>query len=134
MLYEITLTVSFRWAIQTHCATLNVDSMLGVWRFQLLTLKMWQFLTNFSPLLLEIKNHYKHVPNSPRHISGFQTLSPCRFRQGIVIARSQKFSRFRVINILYEMINEQRLVWLNLTLIYVLFVFKIYIEKNVVIR
>ena len=32
-----------RGAIQTHFATLNVDSTLGGWGFKLLTLKMWQF-------------------------------------------------------------------------------------------
>ena len=81
----------------------------GGWGFKLLTLKMWQFQTNFSPLLLELKNHYKHVLNSPRYISGFQTLSPCRSWQGIIIVRSQSFSRFRVIITLFEMINEPRL-------------------------
>ena len=46
-------------------------------------------LDNFSPLFLELKNHYQHVLKSPRYISGFQT--------------------FRVIITLFEMINEQRL-------------------------
>ena len=52
---------------------------------KLLTLKMWQFLINFSPLFLELRNHYKHVLNSPWYISGFQTivrLQSCRqFRE-----------------------------------------------------
>ena len=42
---------------------------------KLLMLKMWQFQTNVSPLFLEIKNHYKHMLNSPLYIFGFQTLS-----------------------------------------------------------
>ena len=62
---------------------------------------MWQFYKNFSPLILELKNHYKHVLNSPRYIYGFQTLSPWRSLQGIVIGRSQSN--------LFEMINELRL-------------------------
>ena len=36
---------------------------------------MWQFQTNCSLLFSEIKNHYKHVLNSPLYISGFQVLS-----------------------------------------------------------
>ena len=46
---------------------------------------------------------------SPRHISGFQTLSPYYSGQGIIIVRSQIFSQFRVIIPLFEMINELRL-------------------------
>ena len=67
---------------------------------------MLQFQTNFSPLFLELKNHYKHVLISPRYISGFQTLSPCRSRRRIVIVRSLSFSQLRVIITLLEMINE----------------------------
>ena len=70
---------------------------------------MWQFQTNFTPLFLELKNHYKHVLNSPRYTSGFQTLSTCRSRQGVVIVRSQSVSRYKVIITLFEMINEPRL-------------------------
>ena len=70
---------------------------------------MWQFWTNISPLILEIKNHYKHGLNSHRYISRFQTLSPCGTRQGFIIVRSQSFSRFRVIITLFEMINEPTL-------------------------
>ena len=78
-------------------------------RFKLLMLKIRQFWTNFFPLFLELTNHYKHVLNSPRYISSFQTLSPYRSQQVIVIVRSQSFSRFRVIITLFEMINEPRL-------------------------
>ena len=67
---------------------------------------MWQFYTSFSSLFLELKDHCKHVLNSPRYISGFQMLLSCR---SIVIVRSQSFSRFRVMITLYEMINEPRL-------------------------
>ena len=77
--------------------------------FKLLTLKMWQFQTNFSLLFLELKNHYKQVLNSLQYISGFQMLSPCHSWQGIVIRRSESFSRFLVIIIHSEMINELRL-------------------------
>ena len=102
----------FRGAIQAHCATFNVNSTLGVGEgggFKLLTLTMWKFQTNFSPLFLELKNHYKHMLNSPQYIFGFQMLSPWRSRQGIVIVRSQSFNRLRVIITLFEMINEPRL-------------------------
>ena len=47
--------------------------------------------------------------NSPRYISGFETLTPCRSLQGFVTIRSQSFSRFRVIITFYEIINEPRL-------------------------
>ena len=70
---------------------------------------MWQFQTNFSPVFLELKNHYKHVLNSPKYIFGFQTLPLLCFQQRIVIVRSQSFSRFRVITTIFEMINEPRL-------------------------
>ena len=63
----------------------------------------------FSPLFLELKNHYKHVLDSPWYISGFQTVFLWRFRQGTVTIRLQSFSQFRVIITLYEMINEPRL-------------------------
>ena len=66
-------------------------------------------LSDFSPLFLQLKNHYKHVLNSSWYISGFQTLSPCRSQQGMVIVRLQSFNQFRVTVILYEMINEPRL-------------------------
>ena len=66
-------------------------------------------LPDFSPLFLQLKNHYKHVLNSSWYISGFQTLSPCRSQKGMVIVKLQSFSQFRVTIILYEMINEPRL-------------------------
>ena len=47
--------------------------------------------------------------NSPRYISGFQTLTPCRSRQGTVMVKLQNFSLFWVIITLFEMINEPRL-------------------------
>ena len=66
-------------------------------------------LSHFSPLFLELKNHCKHVLNSPWYISGFQTVSLCCFRQEPVTIRLQSFSQFRVTMTLYEMINEPRL-------------------------
>ena len=63
--------------------------------------------------------------NSPQHSPGFQTLFPCRSRQGIIIVRSQSFSGFRVIITLFDVINEPRLKTEP-----VLFVFEIYIEKS----
>ena len=47
--------------------------------------------------------------NSPWYISGFQTLSPWRSHQGMVIVRLQSFSQFRATITLYEIINEPRL-------------------------
>ena len=65
-------------------------------------------LSDLSPLFLQVKNHYKHVLNLSWYISGFQTLSPCRSRQGIVIVRLQSFNQFRVTITLHEIINEPR--------------------------
>ena len=66
-------------------------------------------LSHFSSLFLELKNHYKHVLNSPWYISGFQAVSLCCFRQEPVTIRLQSFSQFRVTITHYEMINEPRL-------------------------
>ena len=47
--------------------------------------------------------------NSPWYMSGFQTLSPWRSRQGMVIVRLQSYNQFRVTITLYEIINEPRI-------------------------
>ena len=92
-------------------------------------------LSHFSSLFLELKNHYKHVLNSPWYISGFQAVSLCCFRQEPVTIRLQSFSQFRVTISHYEMINEPRLKTEPFVMCFLFFfVFEVYIEKKFVTR